>query len=145
MGEPLSPRELAIARTPDDEIVALYHPCSWASGQLVEAIRLIDVQTRTLRATKYIVLWEVRANPPRRLEEFTVGQVPEGFSETLNQLPPSFQDINPAIDVFGEGSTGTNGAGLSFDWDDLEHDRFRDDRQDYHTKDEFLALDPCKQ
>lgn len=85
------------------------------------------------------VLWEIAAPPKSRLTDFTVGVLPEGFSESVVLTPPV---PGALLNLHVKSSALPSGESMTFRMTELRTNEFRVGTE-YMSEEEFKARPAC--
>jgi hypothetical protein len=110
--------------------------------EIVTRIRLFEIHGDSVPDEDDVVIWEIRANEPERLEVFVVGDTPSGYEEIV----PIAHDPRPnMLYSFTVDSTRQRVAALGFKTDQLEDGRVLTSYGDSLTMNEFVdsAKETC--
>jgi hypothetical protein len=106
------------------------------SGETVMRIRLFEIHGDSVPDEDDVVIWEIRANEPKRLEVFIVGDTPPGFEEIV----PIAHDPRPnMLYSFTVDSTQQRVAALGFKSDQPERGRVLTSDGDLLTMEDFVT------
>ena len=104
--------------------------------EIVTRIRLFEIHGDSVPDEDDLVIWEIRANEPKRREVFVVGDTPSGYEEIV----PLAHDPRPnMLYSFTVDSTRQSIVALGFKSDQLEGGRVLTRDGDLLTKKEFVT------
>jgi hypothetical protein len=138
IGEPVPGRQFGLSLTDSGDIVVRYDPCVYEGVSVVE---LRSVKGHIFGDNDDPILWEATSDQDTRLETFTVGNAPPGFSETipLQGMPPSGERLGIIVSLPNARAT----QGTTFKIEELKTGEFLDARGNYVSLETFLVSDKC--
>ena len=137
VGHPRQGREIGLSITEQGDVLVLYNPCV---EDRVSAVRLVLVAGSVFGDEDDIVLWSMETADPVHLEAFRIGTSVAGFLETLPLTAP----LSGALGVQLFLTNGEEFDGRQFKSDELRTGVFLNARDEYLSREAFLALDTCR-
>jgi hypothetical protein len=139
--DPGHAREVGITVNPASEIEVYFNPCNPGPKDRVTSLRLYAVKGSIGGDEDDTLLWSIASAEGSKARTFTIGRVPEGFSEVSPLLDAS-SDARLRIFLTTLRAAAIE-ASIGFTRNELRADKVLTSGDRYKPIGDFMAKEPC--